>query len=96
MLTETERRTRYARQCGADPDTWTGTGPQRRRIARKNGHQAQSGSRRAAAYARRHATAEAAAQARADELLGLRFPLRPSAARQVAARLAIRRHPAVT
>lgn len=66
MLTETDRRARYAAQAGADPGTWACTGPQLRRIRRKNGHAASAGTRSAAAQAR--AQYAAARPARLDDL----------------------------
>lgn len=95
MLTETERRGNYARQAGAEPDTWTGTGPQRRRLAHKAGHARHAEPRAIAAYADRYARAQAADQQHTAELLGQRFPLRPSVLRQAATRLALRK-PTVT
>jgi hypothetical protein len=86
MLTEDDRRGRYAAQAGADPDTWTGTGPQRRRLRHKTGR-AGTAARRAAAT-RDRAAAAAARGADLDTRARLLLGVRPVT--RVAATLAAR------
>jgi hypothetical protein len=73
MLTDDDRRARYARQAG--PGTRPLTGPQRRRMKHKAARARDAAPRRDAAAAARTARDAAAAQARDAELLGRRLPL---------------------